>query len=262
MATHYLILLRLIRLIIKNQVIIVNEVDGRSSAPLTPADFARSINLLTGLSVGSHYIVPAAFSSFNFDITYGVGNLTVQPATLTIHAKDTTMFYGGSLPVFTSTLAGVAYKDKITDILSGPPVYSLQDMQGLTVSGTSLNPGTYKIIPGSAPLVQSSNYTLNYLPGQLTVIGDPLTIRANDITILAGTALPVFTSAFTGLKAANEAASITPYITYTLTDAQNNLVTGATTLPKGIYVIRPQITNASVGVNYVKKYDYGILYVK
>ena len=95
----------------------------------------------------------------------------------------------------------------------------------------------------------------------LTVIGDPLTIRANDVTITQGSPLPVFTSSFTGLKIAGDAGVLSPVINYTITDSQNNVVTGPV-LPKGLYVIRPNINSQTIGTNYLKKYEYGILYVK
>jgi hypothetical protein len=125
-----------------------------------PADrFARSLNLLSGLSVGNHYIVPAAFSSFNFDITYGLGNLTVTQGTLTIKTKDTTMNFGGTVPVFYSLLDGIAYKDKISDILTGPPTYTILDANNNPVLPGNLNPGTYQVMPGAAPLSPTANYS-------------------------------------------------------------------------------------------------------
>jgi hypothetical protein len=92
-------------------------------------------------------------------------------------------------------------------------------------------------------------------------VGDPLTIRAVDVTITEGSALPAFTSTFTGLTNNGDAAVLTPNISYVLKDANNNVVTGPI-LPKGIYVIWPKINNANIGANYRKEYVYGILYVK
>ena len=117
------------------------------------------------------------------------------------------MNYGGALPPFYSTLTGIAYNDRVQDIVSGPPTYTVYDAQNNIVLPGSLKPGTYQVKPSASPLVAPSNYTANYLPGMLTVIGDPLTIRANDVTITQGSALPVFTSSFTGLKSAGDAAA-------------------------------------------------------
>ncbi len=39
----------------------------------------QTVNMVTGLTPGTHAIVPAAFLSENFDITYGIGTLTILP---------------------------------------------------------------------------------------------------------------------------------------------------------------------------------------
>ena len=235
--------------------VIVNGLDGKTNDPLNVSQRARSINLLTGLTVGSHYIVPAAYSSYNFDITYSVGNLTVTPAALNIRAKDTTITYQDpfSLTTMTSTVAGIGYNDKITDVLSGPPSYSLLDAKNNPVTADPILPGTYSIITSNAPYT-SQNYSVNYTPGQLVVKGYPLTIRANDIQIKAGDPDPtsLFTSTITGLKNVTDVNQSD--INYTITPAY----TGAA----GIYVITPNLPSTSVGVGYDKKYVYGILSVK
>jgi hypothetical protein len=245
--------------------VIVNQVDGHSTDPLTTSQIAKSINLITGLSVGTHFIVPPAYNTYNFDITYDVGNLTVQPGTLTIKAHDETMSYGASLPTFFSEISGVAYNDELQKIVTGPPTYTILDAQNNPVLPLTLKPGTYQIMPSAAGLAAPSNYNATYLPGKLVVGGDDLIIRANDMTVLFGSAIPSFTSSFKGLKLATATAdslALTPAISYTLTNDQNQLVTASATLPKGIYVIRPVIINQNVGTNYLKKYEYGILYVK
>ncbi len=43
-------------------------------------NYFQPINLVTGLDPGQSFIVPAAFLSENFEITYGIGKLTILPA--------------------------------------------------------------------------------------------------------------------------------------------------------------------------------------
>jgi hypothetical protein len=236
----------------KNQMVIVNGLDGKSNAPLNISNLAKSINLVTGLSVGSHYIVPAAYSSYNFDITYSVGNLNITPAPLTIRAKDSTITYEDpfTLATMTSTVAGIGYNDKISDVLSSPPSYSLLNNQNNPVTTNPILPGTYKIMTNNAQVI-SANYTVNYEPSQLVVKGYPLTIRVNDIQINSGDAVPSFTSTITGLK--NGTVINAADINYTISPAY----TGA----PGIYVVTPNIPSTSIVVGYDKNYVYGILSV-
>ncbi|MFT5972695.1 MAG: hypothetical protein ACJAZC_002892 [Cryomorphaceae bacterium] len=80
----------------------------------------ESINLVTGETVGTHFILPGAFLSNNFNVSYLPGNLTVLPdtATIIIDEESLTQVYDGlakqiditTLPdsiVFTITYNGV-----------------------------------------------------------------------------------------------------------------------------------------------------------
>ena len=73
----------------------------------------RSVNLVTGNTVGTHLIIPGTFLSNNFNVSYGLGNVTILPAAaqFSIDANTLTQTYdGASKSVGISVVpAGVAY---------------------------------------------------------------------------------------------------------------------------------------------------------
>ncbi|MBK9539581.1 MAG: S8 family serine peptidase [Flavobacteriales bacterium] len=58
----------------------------------------RSVNVITGNTVGTHLIVPGTFLSNNFNVTYGLGHLTILPDTaeFSIAANSLTQTYDGT----------------------------------------------------------------------------------------------------------------------------------------------------------------------
>jgi hypothetical protein len=116
----------------------------------------KSLNIVTGLSVGNQFIIPAAFSNNNFDISYGLGELTILPAPATVVVKDTFMFQGDALPVFTSTITGLMPGDVASVSYTLNPAYS----------GDA---GTYSIVPLLQFFPNITNYSINYVNGTLYV---------------------------------------------------------------------------------------------
>jgi hypothetical protein len=57
----------------------------------------RSVNLITGNTVGAHFILPGTFISNNFNISYDLGQLTILPATaqFTVDPATLTQTYTG-----------------------------------------------------------------------------------------------------------------------------------------------------------------------
>ncbi|MCK5367848.1 MAG: hypothetical protein KAQ62_04825, partial [Cyclobacteriaceae bacterium] len=123
-----------------------------------------SINLITGLDVtedSTHYIVPGAFiapEAQNFDITYGMGNLTILLATLNVTVDDKQIVLGDALPEFTSTITGYKYEENDTIVFSS-----------ITYEPTEYDQaGTYAITP-SFEFRDWINYEPDIVPGTLTV---------------------------------------------------------------------------------------------
>jgi hypothetical protein len=62
----------------------------------------RSVNLITGNTVGTHRIIPGTFLSNNFNVTYGLGNITILPASAEFEIEEgslTQTFTGGPISV-------------------------------------------------------------------------------------------------------------------------------------------------------------------
>lgn len=116
----------------------------------------KSLNMITGLSVGNQFIIPAAFTNRNFEITYGVGKLTILPAEVTVQAKDTFILQGDPLPKFSSKITGLMPSDSPSVSYTLAPSYNG-------------DPGVYSIVPSLASFSDITNYQVNYLPGTLYV---------------------------------------------------------------------------------------------
>ena len=136
-------------------VVIIDSADVSASVFDTIA--LRSVNLVTGFDEGTHIIVPGAFLSENFDITYGLGTLTIIPTELNATAKDTSRFVGDPNPVFTFFYDGFKYLEGSGDIIE--PIAS-------TTALPSSPPGNYPILTTGG---SSNNYYFNNVNGNLTI---------------------------------------------------------------------------------------------
>ncbi|MBK9412185.1 MAG: hypothetical protein IPN61_01975 [Bacteroidetes bacterium] len=108
--------------------------------------------------------------SENFDISYGLGTLTIVPETLTVKANDTTAGCNGVQPAYTFTNSIYQYEDADSNVIASGPVFTILDNMNVNVGSGNLAGGTYQIVPSD--LVQAdtpANYILVYEPGVLTV---------------------------------------------------------------------------------------------
>ena len=122
------------------------------------ASVAYSITLGAGTLSATNYSFPAA------DLI--AGTLTVTRAPLVINAVSTSMFTGQPVPLLTVVYSGFVNGDTPASLTQPPVVHA-------TASPSSA-PGTYPITASGA---SSSNYTITYAPGTLTVILAPPTIE-------------------------------------------------------------------------------------
>ena len=127
-----------------------------------------SINLISGLEVTTeetlHYIVPGGYfaqESENFEITYGLGDLRILPATLNVNVDDKLMFLEDVvMPKFTSNYAGFQYEDNEDNVFS-----SITYMPNEVI-----DIGEFQIIPTNFNFIDEINYTIaDPVPGILTV---------------------------------------------------------------------------------------------
>ena len=114
----------------------------------------RSINMITGNTVGQHLIVPGAYFSNNFNISYGLGTLTILSAIATVTADLKYINAGSPLPAFTSTFSGFVNGE--TDTVVTSLTYTVSP----TYNGSA---GTYQIIPTAT----AANYIFTAVNGIL-----------------------------------------------------------------------------------------------
>lgn len=126
--------------------------------------------MISGYTVGNWLIGPGVLINENFDISYGLGNLTIVPALLSVKANDTTADCTGVQPQYAFTNSIYQYEDADSNVVASGPDFIVQNDQQITMGNGNLQTGTYTIIPSN--LVQQGavpNYTLEYVSGILTV---------------------------------------------------------------------------------------------
>jgi len=157
-----------------------------------------SVNMVTGVTAGTHSIVPGAYLSGNFDISYGRGTLTITKATLTVTAEDKEMTYGENQPAYSSIVDGFVYDESIASVID-TITYQLKDAQGNLHNSTgSIDVGVYEIIP-TATLIETElqpglpvNYVVEYVNGELNVgCPNPPVIQSFKTGVGSGSSSPV-----------------------------------------------------------------------
>ncbi len=111
------------------------------------------ISFITGTTVGQHWIVPGTYISNNYEISYGLGTLTIDPAPLTITAQDKSKTFGDEDPVLTFTDLGLLGEDNLSGALIREPGEDVDD---------------YAILQGS--LTAGENYTVHYDSAMLSIL--------------------------------------------------------------------------------------------
>ncbi len=190
------------------------------------------INLITGTNAGTHFIGPAGFLTPNFEVTYGIGHLTIEPYELKVQADDKSTVYG-TAPVYSSTISGYQYDDAAVNVFTGSVSYS-------PASNGVISAGNHAITPTGLTLIQPANYYLHYLNGTLNVGPATLTATANNQTRGYGFPNPAFTISYSGFKFSDNASVISPPL---------SAITSATiSSPAGTYPIT--ISTGSTAANY------------
>jgi hypothetical protein len=186
---------------------------GQPTPPLNNASYNGFVNgdtasSLSGLlactttaiqtsPVGTYPITCSGLTSPNYTITYLPGLLTVAPAPLTITASSTSRKYGQSNPSFTASFNGFVNGDNASG-LSGTLSCTTAAAAGSTV-------GTYAITCSG---LTSTNYTIGYTNGLLTITPASLTVTANSTSRQFGQANPSFTTSFGGFVNGDTVASL------------------------------------------------------
>jgi hypothetical protein len=217
-------------------------VNGDTSASLTTAPTLATTATAHSHVAGNPYSITASGAvDTDYDIHYVAGKLTVTPVTLTITADNKSMPYGGPLPTLAASYDGFVNGDTSTSLTTLPALATTATAS----SHVSGNP--YSITASGAV---DADYDIHYVSGKLTVMAAPLTISADDKSMLDGGPLPALTASYDGLVNGDTSAS--------LTTAPTLATTAMDTSPVGDYAIT---VGGAVDNDYDIRYHDGKLTV-
>ena len=200
----------------KTAVVLNQSEIGQGQSPL------KSLNMITGITVGDQFIIPGSFLNENLQITHIAGKVTILPATVTITpTAGQTKVYGDNDPVFTYT--------NNAGLTSG-------DFTGALGRNNGTNVGDYGFTLGT--LSAGNNYSL------VLESGNSFAITARPVTITPATGQ-------SKVYGSND-----PVFSYTASEAlqQGDSYTGALSRASGESVANSPyaftLGNLSAGNNY------------
>ena len=219
-------------------------VNGDTQASLTTLPTLTTAATAAAAVAGSPYAITASGAvAANYAITYAAGNLSVTPAILSVTANSTIKTYGGTVPALTANYSGFVNGDTQAS-LTTPAVLTTTATAASSVAGSP-----YAI---TASGVVSTNYTIAYTAGNLSVTPAPLTITANNQTKAYSAPLPLLTASYSGFVNGDTEASFTTQPVFSTTATANSSIAG------GPY---PITVSGAVNTNYLITYVPGSLSV-
>ncbi|MBR5012714.1 MAG: InlB B-repeat-containing protein, partial [Clostridia bacterium] len=182
-------------------------------------------------------------------------NGKINAIELKVTADNKTMTYGDSAPKFTVTVTGFVNGETVAS-LGGTLVFTIKNSGGTAISvGKTTAPGTYTITPSG---YTSSNYTITYIDGTLTVNKKALIVTADNKSMSYGGVVPTFTVSITGFVNDDSLNSLTGTLVYTVKDSLGNTITASSSTPVGTYTITPSGLSSA---NYDITFNNGTLTV-
>lgn len=194
----------------------------------------------TTSNVGTYPITISDGTAKNYVFEYVQGELTVNKASLSIQVMDASKVYGANNPTFTLGYSGLKNNESTPTWVS-TPVFTTNATKNSDV-------GTYSV----SVICEAQNYAImSNKSGILTITQAPLTIKANDASMLYCDTMPDYTYTYTGfVNDDNEnVLSSKPTIS---TDASS--ISNA-----GTYSIKP---TGAIAKNYAISYAVGTLTIK
>ncbi len=167
------------------------------------------------------------------------------PPVLTVTASNRIKTYGQTM-VFAGT-------EFLTSGLLGGDIVSNASLSSMgTVPGAPVNGSPYNIVVANAVGTGLTNYTINYVNGQLTVTAAGLTVVAKNTNRLYGATNPVFTASYSGFVDGDTTGVLsgTPSLT----------TVAVTNSPAGSYTIT-NATGSLSAANYTFNFVNGTLTV-
>ena len=193
----------------------------------TPSSLSGTLSLNTtaasGSTVGIYNIIPSGLSSPNYSMSFVNGSLIVTPAPLTISANSESMVYGQALPALTATDAGFVNGDSMSSLTG---TLSLD-----TIATASSSVGSYEIIPSG---VSSSNYSISFVNGTLSITQAPLTVSADSKSKVYGQSNPTLTATYTGFVNGDTSSSLSGSLTLNTTATASSGAGSYNVVPSGV----------------------------
>ena len=121
------------------------------------------------------------------------------------------------LPTLTVSYTGLVNGDTAASLTIDPAIAT-------TATNSSHVSGSPYSITASGAV--DSDYSISYVGGTLTVTPAPLTITANNQTMVVNTSLPTLTASYTGLVNGDTAASLTTQPTLVTTATKYSPISG------------------------------------
>ena len=130
----------------------------------------------------------------NYSVGYNAGQLTVNPAPLTITALNSNKVYGQTI-----TFAGTEFA--ATALQNGETLSRVALASGGAAPTATVTGSPYPIVPSAVTggTLDPANYAITYAPGALAVSRANLIVTANNASRNYGAADPAYSAAFTGL---------------------------------------------------------------
>ena len=147
---------------------------------------------------------------------FNPGTLTVTPAAMAMIVDSQSKVYGALLPTLTFWCTGWVNDDTVASLTTQPTL--------ATTATTASSVGSYPITATGAV---DPDYKISYVSGTLTVTPAPLTITADNQTMVYGTALPTLTASYSGFVNGDTSASLTTQPTLTTTATASSQVAGS-----------------------------------
>jgi hypothetical protein len=179
----------------------------------------------------------------NYTISYVPGNVTVGQASLVITASSGTMTFGGTPPTVTASYSG---------FVNGNTSASLTTQPTCSTTATSSTPAGTDTGADTCSGAVDPNYTIRYVPGNVTVGQAALVITASSGSMTAGTTPPAITPSYSGFVAGNTSASLT---------TQPTCVTSVTSSTSPGTYTGADTCSGAVDPNYVISYVAGNMVV-
>lgn len=191
--------------------------------------------------VGKYAITASGAVSQNYKFSYVPNVLTITQAALIVKADDKSKLYGQQNPALTLSYTGLAAQDNGAAL-------NLQTVVSTTATAAS-KVDTYPITVTG--LASTTNYTVSYTSGILSVTQAPLNIKADDIDKGQGQPNPVFTFTYSGFVNGDQAGNLATPAIATTSATQSS--------PKGLY---PITVSGATSPNYAITFTDGQISVK